>query len=254
MTDRMFKPVKIIFLAIVLLFGAAWMARAFWIRDKIAALSAPPSTAYAAANAVLPPKGSRARIVLIGDSRIAQWPATAVWPETWEVINRGIGGETAVQLSLRFPADAIALDPDVIVIEGGINDLVAASFMDEDAQRAFLNDTVAILRRLADQAAASRRRALIATIIPPAEPDLLRLPVWRESLRDLVTAANAGLAKSELPGGAAVIDLASLLAPDGKTVSDIYRADTLHFNDTGYARLTAALIERVQSVLEAKRP
>jgi lysophospholipase L1-like esterase len=250
----MSRSVTIVVSIAALAVCAAYAARAVWINMKIATLSAPASTQYAEANAALPPKAARKRIVLIGDSRIARWSAVA-WPQNWEIINHGIGNETAAQLALRFQADAIALDPDVIVIEAGINDLVAASFMDEAAMHAVADKTVATLQRLAGDGARSGHPTLVATIVPPARFGLLHWLVWKRELRGLVAEANADLSKSKLPERAALIDFtAPLVADDRNQVADEYRSDTLHFNEAGYARLTAALIGRVQSVLEAGRP
>ena len=95
--------------------SAALVVRAAWIRNKISALSSPPSADYADANRKLHPKGQKLRLVLIGDSRIARWSISATG-ERVEVINRGIGGETSMQMARRFERDAIALKPDVIVI------------------------------------------------------------------------------------------------------------------------------------------
>src|SRR5262249_19772744 len=88
---------------VTLVFTLGLMARAAWIRSKVAALQAPKSVIFAAANKELLPKSARRRIVLIGDSRIAQWPM-ADWPTAWEVINRGIAEETTTQLIQRFDA------------------------------------------------------------------------------------------------------------------------------------------------------
>jgi lysophospholipase L1-like esterase len=139
------------------------------------------------------------------------------------------------------------------VIEAGINDLIAASFMDQTTGQVIADGTAAILKKLATDAAASDHRTLVATIIPAAQPDMLRLLVWNESLRDLVMQTNAALAKSDLPDGAGLIDLAlALVGADEKTVADIYRLDTFHFNDAGYDRLTVALIIPLQSMVNAK--
>jgi lysophospholipase L1-like esterase len=248
----MFRAASIVALGIALLCGAAFAVRAAWIQGKITALFSEPLSVYPAANASLPPKGDRPRIVLIGDSRIAQWPA-ALWPENWEVINRGIGGETAAQLELRFDDDAIALDPDVIVIEAGINDLVAASFLDEVVSRSFADKTAKILRRLAVDAANSGHRTLVATIIPPGRPDFLRLLFWKEPVRDLVEQTNADLREAKLSDQARVIDLAAAVASDDpKILSADYQKDTLHINTAGYERLTSTLESEIQSILDGR--
>ena len=135
--------------------AAAFTMRAIWIRQKISSLSSPPPSVFAEANAKLPRKGPKPRIVLIGDSRIAQWPAR-VWTGQWEIVNRGVVDETVAQLSKRFQPDAVALQPDVIVIASGINDLVAASFMGDEAMREVTARTAENLRQMAEVGIESR--------------------------------------------------------------------------------------------------
>ncbi len=250
----MLKPIVIIVcLVIALSLYAAYTTRAAWIRDKVATLSAPASAMYVPSNANLPPKGSKPRIVLIGDSRIAQWPTSAAMAGQWDVINRGIGGETVAQLVQRFDRDAIALDPDVIVIEAGVNDLVAATFLDDAEKQRVARNVGEGIRQMASKAAAARRRVVVATVIPPAKPDFFRRPVWNEMLRDLVAGVNADLKNARWPDGVSLIDLLPVLqAEDQRKVPDEYRLDTLHLNDAGYRRLTEALASHLQSASQCR--
>jgi len=238
----MFKPYHAVMIALaVLALYSPLAARAAWVRAKIAALSSPPSLVFADINATVPSKGARPRLVLIGDSRISRWSTDAL-AGRWEILNRGIGGETAAQLAARFQSDAIALDPDVIVIEAGINDLVAASHLDAPSRQSIVQQTVDTLRGLAHRAAESGCHVLLATIIPPARPEIWRLPVWNESVRDLVAEANTRLRRSQLPARTGVIDFSAALADAGdRWIPDAYRFDTLHLNAAGYQRLTVLL-------------
>ncbi len=222
--------------------SAALVIRATWIRSKISALSSPPSAAFADANRSLPAKGQKLRVVLIGDSRIARWPAPAMGDRV-EVINRGIGGETLAQMARRFQRDAIALKPDVIVIQSGVNDLVAATFMEDAAGRAVIRQTAETLLQLTKEGAASGAQALLTTIIPAARPELLKLPVWNESLRDAVAEVNGELRHSPLPDHAKLIDLSVALAGgDDRLLPDAFRLDAGHLNKAGYDRLTDAVL------------
>ena len=225
--------------------SAALVVRATWIRTKISALSSPPSVDYADVNRGLPAKAGRLRVVLIGDSRIARWPTSAIGDRV-EVINRGIGGETLAQMALRFQRDATALKPDVIVIQSGGNDLVAATFMDHAASRAVIGQTAETLIRLAREGAASGAQVLLTTIIPAARPEILRLPVWSESLRDAVAEVNSELRRSILPDHAKLIDLSAALAGgDDRLLPDEFRLDALHLNEAGYDRLTDQLLRNL---------
>lgn len=250
----MLKP-AIIFVVLVfaLLAYGSFTMRASWIKNKIAALSAPASSEYAASNANIPPKGVKPRIVLIGDSRIAQWP-TATLGDKWEVINRGIAGETVQQLAKRFDADALDLDPDVIVIEAGINDLVAASFMDDAEKLQVQKRTNSALQSLAGQGTAAGHHVIVATIIPPARSELWRFALYDASLRRLVIDFNSELRAIHWPERASLLDLILFLPPvDNAELPDEYRRDFLHLNMAGYSHLNSALAERLNSVIRAVR-
>jgi hypothetical protein len=104
---------------------AGFAARHAWIERKIAALASPPTRLFSKENGALPPKGGRRR----GDSSIARWPMEQL-SERWQFVNRGVGGETVGQVAQRFDADPLSLDPDVIVLSAGGNDLIAADFLE----------------------------------------------------------------------------------------------------------------------------
>ena len=71
----------------------------------------------------LPGEGEQ-RVVFMGNSITEGWPNKD--PEYFEnpnYINRGIGGQTTPQMLLRFRADVIDLEPKVVVILAGTNDI-----------------------------------------------------------------------------------------------------------------------------------
>lgn len=80
---------------------------------------------YHEANVALgaPAKGEK-RVVLFGDSITDGWPKTR--PEFFSsnsLIGRGIGGQTSYQFLLRFREDVVNLQPKVVVINYGTNDI-----------------------------------------------------------------------------------------------------------------------------------
>ena len=80
---------------------------------------------YAQANTELgaPAKGEK-RVVLMGNSITDGWPGKR--PEFFKenkLIGRGIGGQTSYQFLLRFREDVINLQPKVVVINYGTNDI-----------------------------------------------------------------------------------------------------------------------------------
>ena len=80
---------------------------------------------YAAQNKELgtPAKGEK-RVVLFGNSITDGWPgARPKFFEKNKLIGRGISGQTSYQFLLRFREDVINLQPKVVVINYGTNDI-----------------------------------------------------------------------------------------------------------------------------------
>ncbi len=70
------------------------------------------------------PKKGEKRVVFMGNSITQSWLDHS--PEFFKknsYINRGISGQTTPQMLLRFRADVIELDPNVVVILAGTNDI-----------------------------------------------------------------------------------------------------------------------------------
>ena len=64
------------------------------------------------------------RVVFIGDSITEGWSDFS--PEFFQqnnFVNRGISGQTTPQMLIRLKPDAVHLDPKMIVINGGTNDI-----------------------------------------------------------------------------------------------------------------------------------
>jgi lysophospholipase L1-like esterase len=78
---------------------------------------------YRAANAELgaPATGER-RVIFYGDSITDFWKLGEFFPGK-NYINRGISGQTTSQMLLRFRQDVIDLNPDMVVILAGTNDI-----------------------------------------------------------------------------------------------------------------------------------
>ncbi len=85
---------------------------------------------YAKENAVLPaPAAGEKRVVFLGSSIYEFWKTRM--PEYFEqhknYIDRGISGQIAPQLLIRFQQDVIALKPKAVIILAGSNDLAGTT-------------------------------------------------------------------------------------------------------------------------------
>lgn len=79
---------------------------------------------YAGDNSQMPPRApGEKRVIYIGDSITEYWIEKD--PDFFKdrYINRGIGGQTTPQILVRFRQDVINLNPKVVIILAGINDI-----------------------------------------------------------------------------------------------------------------------------------
>lgn len=78
---------------------------------------------YHDANATLkPPATGENRVVFFGDSITDFWKLNESFPDK-HYLNRGISGQTTPQMLIRFRQDVVSLEPKVVVILAGTNDI-----------------------------------------------------------------------------------------------------------------------------------
>lgn len=219
-----------------------WLARTYYLQRAELRLSPVNLTRYLGENLRLAPS-SLQRIVFFGDSRVNGWyprPDIAGVELVW----RGIDGETTTQMRYRFGADAVALSPSVIVIQAGINDLVAGAALGK------LNETLGQVRKnlaaMTTTAQQSGARVYLMTIVRPARPPLWRRPVWSDEIYDAIDELNDDL-RALAADGVVIVDADSALAGNSRELPPAYAADTLHFTPAAYAVLNARLIDLLQA-------
>jgi lysophospholipase L1-like esterase len=92
-------------------------------RNRLAADADPNDLhRYAEDNTKLPPLGTLARIVFLGDSITDGWRLNDYF-RGHEFLNRGISGQTSTQMLGRFLQDVISIHPKVVVVLAGTNDI-----------------------------------------------------------------------------------------------------------------------------------
>jgi lysophospholipase L1-like esterase len=216
------------------------MLRESWVARKVEALSGAGPIGARCAPFARPAEGARPRLYLIGDSGMSRWPPGLIDAD-WDVVNCGMGGETTAHLVRRIDNFDFVRPNDVVLIAAGVNDLVAASFLDPAAADKAIEQTSQHLSELAQAAGVRARLVLLATLVPPSRPSLIRLPVWKESLREFVALVNG---KTRMTGGngkIAIVDFAAALDSNDRRTPEAFRHDTLHLNASGYSRLAKTL-------------
>jgi lysophospholipase L1-like esterase len=115
---------------------------------------------YRDANHALPPPGGgEERVVFFGDSITDGWKIEESFPGK-PYVNRGIGGQTTSQMLVRFRQDVVSLQPKVVVILAGTNDIAGNSgpIADQDIEANYSD--------IAELAKANNIRVIFSSVLP----------------------------------------------------------------------------------------
>lgn len=188
------------------------------------------------------PRQNRPRVVFFGDSRAENW----TFPEMsqYEFIDRGISSQTSVQAIQRFQQHVRPLQPRVIIVQVGINDLkTIALFPERKAE--IIENCRSNIEQIVQESKALGAIVILTTIFPVGDVPLQRQPFWSDEIGQAVQEMNRELA-ALASDRVMIFDAFSILADSqGKLRSD-YRMDELHLNQQGYSRLNQALIEPLE--------
>ncbi len=182
---------------------------------------------YGSENTELPrPKPSEDRVVFLGDEITENWSqvATKFFPGE-PYYNRGIVGQTTPQMLVRFRQDVIKLNPKVVVILAGSNDI--ASFVAPITQGMMAENIMSIV----ELAKANSIRVVLASLTPindyTTKQSLVR-PFGK------IISANNWLKDYAAQSGSVYLDYYSAMA-EGRNLKKELSDDGLFPNDAGYA-------------------
>lgn len=188
---------------------------------------------YQEANSKLTMK-TASRIVFMGNSITEGWLAdTTSFFYTKKYINRGIGGQTTPQMLVRFRADVIDINADVVVILAGIND-IAGNTGPSTPEMIFNN-----IKSMAELAIANKVKVVLSSILPAND-----FP-WRPGLSpaDQVVKLNEMINAYANKNGIVYLDYYNSMVDDKKGLRKEYTTDGVHTTLAGY-KVMEPLAER----------
>jgi lysophospholipase L1-like esterase len=106
-----------------------------------------------------PPAPGENRVVFMGDSITQAWHLDKSFPGK-PYINRGISGQTTPQMVLRFHQDVVRLQPKVVIILAGINDIAG------NTGPMTLEETEDNLAAMAEVAVANHIKIVLCSVLP----------------------------------------------------------------------------------------
>ena len=192
---------------------------------------------YREANAALaPPAAGENRVIFLGDSITDYWKLPDYFPAK-PYINRGIDGQTTPEMLVRFRQDVINLNPKVLVVLAGTNDLAGVT------GRASNEDIEANFASMAELARAHGIRTVFASVLPVnnythgAEESFGLRP------RDRILGLNKWLKDYCAKNGFVYLDYFSAVVDERGMLKRALADDGLHPTDAGY-KIMASLAEQ----------
>ena len=198
---------------------------------------------YHDANAALkPPAPGENRVVFFGDSITDIWHIDQSFPGK-PYINRGIGGQTTPQMLVRFRQDAIDLQPKVVVILAGTNDIAG------NTGPMRLEDIEADYKSLAELARANHIQVIYGSVLPVHNYTEKSKDFFAQRPTEKILALNRWLKDycAGTSGNCFYLDYFSALVDDKGLMKKDLADDGLHPNPAGFkimAPLAQAAIEK----------
>lgn len=197
---------------------------------------------YQQANAQLaPPIAGEDRVVFFGDSITEFWNLATSFPNL-PYLNRGIAGQTTPQLLLRLRPDGIALQPKVILILAGTNDLAGNT---GPMTLAMITDN---FRSMAELARVHQIRVIFASVLPIHDYGTGRRSQGRPPSQ--IQRLNEWLHRYCLDQGHTYLDYYSQMVDSQQMLRAELSEDGLHPNARGYAVMAPLAFAAIQQALK----
>jgi lysophospholipase L1-like esterase len=228
------------------------------LEKKIASMNGrlmdwPELSRYRDANATVnAPAKDEGRVVFMGDSITDSWQKLqfgGFFPGK-PYIDRGISGQTTSQMLLRFRPDVIALEPRVVVILAGTNDIAG------NTGPMTLEETEGNLASMSELAHAHGIRVVLSSVMPVKDaitPEGKKLVQTVNRPPEKILAINLWIRKYAAEHGDVYLDYFTAMADDKGFLKNEQTYDGLHPNAAGYA-VMAPLAEKAIEEALAQKP
>lgn len=214
----------------------------------------PELTRYRDANTKLAlPDAKGNRVVFMGDS------ITDFWTERTSggffpgkpYVDRGISGQTTPQMLIRFLPDVIELQPKVVVILAGTNDIAG------NTGPMTLGETEGNLSMMDELAHVNNIRVVLASLLPVSDYGETREgpPLVQTKRRPpaQILELNAWMKRYASAHGDAYLDYFAAMVDDHGMLKQDLSDDGLHPNAKGYAVMAPLAEQSIEVALKKKR-
>jgi lysophospholipase L1-like esterase len=193
------------------------------------------------------------RVVFMGDSITDSWqnPKYGGFFPGKSYIDRGISGQTTPQMLIRFRPDVIALQPKVVVILAGTNDIAGNT---GPMTLGAIEDN---LTSMFDLAHANGIRVVLASLLPISDyeknKDGQLIIRTRQRPPEQIKALNEWMKKYAAAHGGIYLDYFSAMADDKGFLKEELSEDGLHPNQKGYNVMAPLAEQAIATALKSRR-
>lgn len=202
---------------------------------------------------VTAPAKNEKRVVFMGDSITDGWddPQYGGFFPGKPYVNRGIGGQTTPQMLLRFRPDVIALNPEVVVILAGTNDIAS------NTGPMTLEQIEGNLTSMAELARVNHIRVVLASVMPVSDYEKSadgqpRIQTVRRP-PEKIKALNEWIKTYAAANKLTYLDYYSATVDDKGFFKDELSNDGLHPNDKGYQVMAPLAEDAIGRALKGKK-
>jgi lysophospholipase L1-like esterase len=201
---------------------------------------------YADADSKLPPPAkAMPRVIFLGDSITDGWRLNEYFTGR-DFVNRGIGGQTTLQMLARFRQDVVPLSPKIVVILAGTNDIAAGISATQ------IEENLATMGELAK---AHGIKSVFASILPVSDYHKDADPAYQMTINRppaTIQAINRWIQSYCLSQGAPYMDYyTAMVDPSGHMQADL-SDDGLHPNAKGYRVMSPVALDVIGRALESQ--
>ncbi len=196
---------------------------------------------YKVQNKALATSKCNNRVVFMGDSITEFW--NTVDPSFFSeqhYINRGISGQTTPQMLLRFRADVIALQPNIVHILAGVNDIAG------NTGPTSIEMIASNIFSMAELANSNSIKVILCSVLPaydfPWSP--------KQNPAEKIIALNKLIKAYALEHNMEYVDYFTTMKDNRNGLQAVYSGDGVHPNKAGYQVMAPLAQHAIQKILK----
>jgi lysophospholipase L1-like esterase len=155
--------------------------------------------------------------------------------------------ETTAQALLRLEQDVLEFEPDMTIVQIGINDLKNIGLFPERKDE-IVTSCWENLNTIVERMGEHNIHVVLLTVFSPGPVDFYHKSLWSNDIREGVDQVNEKMIGLIRPG-ITVVDCDAILSPD-ESIKPEYAEGTYHLTSAGYVALNESLSPILEELIQ----